>query len=238
MPERINRARRSAVFIDLDLLDYRKALDFQLETLHSKMNQPLLEDRIFFVEHPSVFTLGKRGGLENLGVSRNFLREKNIDLVQTDRGGNITYHGPGQAVLYPIVDLERNRLGVKEYVHGLEEIMKQTALAFNIPADRNPKNHGMWVENAKIGSVGISIKRGISIHGLAMNITPDLEPFSWIHPCGLSDISITSIEKELVKSGSSCGPDTDTLSMDQIKTAFIQHFSTVFDYSIRKKETS
>ncbi|MCK5836891.1 MAG: lipoyl(octanoyl) transferase LipB [Desulfobacula sp.] len=233
MPERINRARRSAVFVDLDLLDYRRALELQLETLHSKMNQPLLEDRIFFVEHPSVFTLGKRGGLENLSVSRNFLRGKNIDLVQTNRGGNITYHGPGQAVLYPIVDLERNRLGVKEFVHGLEEIMKQTALAFNIPADRNTKNHGMWVGNAKIGSVGISIKRGISIHGLAMNINPDLEPFSWINPCGLRNISITSIEKEWGKSGSRYGSNTDPPSMAQIKTAFVKYFSTVFDYSIR-----
>ncbi|MBU1341778.1 MAG: lipoyl(octanoyl) transferase LipB [Proteobacteria bacterium] len=233
MPERINPSRRSAVFMDLDLLDYRRALDLQVQTLHAKMDQSLVEDRILFVEHPSVFTLGKRGGEENLSVSRKFLNSKNIDVVQTDRGGNITYHGPGQAVLYPIVDLEKNRIGVKEFVYGLEEIMKKTALAYGIDADRNPKNHGIWVENSKIGSVGISVKKGISFHGLALNIYPDLEPFSWINPCGLTNVSITSIKKEIQKfKSTTCVPKSATLSMDLIKKAFITHFSSIFNYSI------
>ena len=228
MPERIIPKKRSAVFVDLGLLDYSSALDLQIKILHSKIHTPSLEDQILFVEHPSVFTLGKRGGQENLVVSQAFLNSKNIALVQTDRGGNITYHGPGQAVMYPIIDLEQHRMGVKDFVHGLEEIMKQTATDFKVPADRNPKNHGIWVGNAKLGSVGISIKRGISIHGIAMNITPDLEPFSWINPCGLSDISITSLEKEMAR----FGPTKDPVSMDQIKKAFVKYFSSVFNYSI------
>jgi len=234
MPERLNKPKRSAVFMDLGLLEYKRALDQQIQTLQSKIDQPLLEDRILFVEHPSVFTLGKRGGEENLGVSKKFLNSKKIDLVQTNRGGDITYHGPGQAVLYPIVDLEKNKIGVKDFVHGLEEIMKRTAMDFNIDADRNPKNHGMWVKNSKIGSVGISIRRGISFHGLAMNINPDLEPFSWINPCGLTDISITSIEKEIKKNNADNSDLSDyDISTNQIKKAFINHFSSVFDYSIK-----
>ncbi|CCK80259.1 lipoyl(octanoyl) transferase LipB [Desulfobacula toluolica] len=252
MPERINSSKRSAVFTDLGLMDYNRALDLQIKTLESKVDNHLIEDRIFFVEHPCVFTLGKRGGEENLTVSRKFLTLKNIDVVQTDRGGNITYHGPGQAVMYPVIDLEKNKIGVKDFVHGLEEIMKLTAMEFNIAADRNPRNHGIWVGNSKIGSVGLSVKKGICFHGLAMNINTDLEPFSWINPCGLTNVSMTSIKKEMDMSntrlgessnnssnkkngtilGTSPGKNHDDISMDRIKKAFVKYFSFVFDYSI------
>ena len=236
MSERINFPKRSAVFIDLGLLEYKRALDLQVQTRDSKINHPLLEDKIFFVEHPSVFTLGKRGGEENLSVSKEFLSNKNIDVVLTDRGGNITYHGPGQAVMYPVVDLEKNKIKVREFVYGLEEIMKLTALDFNIDAGRNKKNHGIWVGNSKIGSVGISIKKGISIHGLAMNINLDLDPFSWINPCGLTNVSMTSIEKEMEKSmrDNPHGLSLHKVKMGWIKKAFIKYFSSVFNYSIIK----
>jgi len=230
MPERVNKQKRSCVFIDLNILEYKRALDLQIQTLNAKIDKSLLEDQIFFVEHPSVFTLGKRGGEENLSVSRDFLNSKDIDVVQTNRGGNITYHGLGQAVMYPIVDLEKNKIGVKDFVHGLEEIMKQTAADFGIDANRDERNHGLWVKNSKIGSVGISIKKGISFHGLAMNINPDLEPFSWINPCGLTNVSMTSVEKEMTKSESGLNSTDNTISMEQIKTAFIKHFSSVFNY--------
>ncbi|OGR55995.1 MAG: lipoyl(octanoyl) transferase [Desulfobacula sp. RIFOXYB2_FULL_45_6] len=227
MPEGVSLSKRSAVFIDLGLMEYKKALALQAKTLESKINRMISEDYIFFVEHPPVFTLGKRGGEENLTVSREFLKSKKIDVIQTDRGGNITFHGPGQAVLYPIVDLENKRIGVKDFVFGLEEIMKQTLLDFGINADRKSLNHGIWVGDAKIGSVGISIKKGISIHGLAMNIYPDLEPFSWINPCGLTNISMTSIEKEIKKRSTSA-----ELPMKKIKESFIKHFSSLLNYDI------
>jgi len=230
MSERVKKKKRSCVFINLDFLEYKRALDLQIQILNAKIDNGLVEDQIFFVEHPSVFTLGKRGGKENLSVSKKFLNDKNIDLVQTDRGGNITYHGPGQAVMYPIVDLEKNKIGVKEFVYGLEEIMKQTAADFGIDANRDKRNHGIWVKNSKIGSVGISIKKGISFHGLAMNINPDLKPFSWINPCGLANVSMTSIEKEIAKSELGVNSKDYVISMDKIKTGFIKHFSSVFDY--------
>ena len=150
MSERLNPKKRSCVFIDLNILEYKRALDLQIQTLTAKIDKDLVEDQIFLVEHPSVFTLGKRGGEENLSVSKEFLNAKGIDVVQTDRGGNITYHGPGQAVMYPIVDLEKNKIGVKDFVHGLEEIMKRTAADFGIDADRDERNHGIWVKNSKM----------------------------------------------------------------------------------------
>ena len=205
-------------------MEYRRALAVQTSAMQEKIDNPDAEDRIFFAQHPPVFTLGKRGGEENLIVSKEFLAEKHIDLVNTDRGGNITYHGPGQAILYPVIDLEKNKIGVKDFVLGLEEIMRLTAQDFNIQAERNELNHGIWIGPSKLGSVGIFVKKGISIHGLAMNINIDLEPFAWINPCGLASVSMTSLEKELKKQG-----DHNSISMTIIKNSFMQHFSKVFD---------
>jgi len=158
---------RFAVFEDLGLRDYVPVLDIQTTARDALIRNSGLSDRVLFVQHPAVYTLGKRGGRENLVVSEQFLAERGIDIVQTARGGNITFHGPGQAVLYPIINLERSRIGVADFVNGLEEIMMRTALKFGVAAGRDPKNHGLWVEDKKIGSVGISIKKGVSIHGLA-----------------------------------------------------------------------
>ncbi len=228
MPEGIKSAQRTCVFQDLGILEYRKTLDLQESTRSAKVEDPLLPDRVFFVQHPPVFTLGKRGGLENLVVSKAFLDEKGVQTVQTDRGGNITYHGPGQAVLYPIVDLERARIGVADFVFGLEELMLRTVGDFGIDAKRDAKNHGLWVQNRKIGSVGLSIKHGISIHGLALNFTLDLTPFTWANPCGMSDVSMTSVATELREQGS----PIEDLSMDQVIQKFQTNFCEIFNFNL------
>ncbi|MCF6247010.1 MAG: lipoyl(octanoyl) transferase LipB [Desulfobacula sp.] len=240
MPAGINNLKRSAVFIDLKTMDYGRALSLQAQTVQSKIKDQYIADHIFFVEHPCVFTLGKRGGKENLIVSNDFLTSKQIDIIRTDRGGNITYHGPGQAVLYPIVDLEKNKIGVKDFVHGLEEIMKLTALDFGVKADRDQRNHGLWVGDSKLGSVGISIKKGVSFHGLAMNIFPDLTPFSWINPCGLSNVTMTSIKKERSPYTQKKDPceSTNNFSMAIVKQKFLTHFSSIFNFTIVEKNKS
>jgi lipoate-protein ligase B len=237
MPEGITsdiapKVRRSCLFTNLNRQDYQTTLDLQLSTLAAKINTPQTPDHLFFVEHPRVFTLGRRGGQENLMVSKEFLLSQGIQIIQTDRGGNITYHGPGQAVLYPVMDLSRAKIGVADFVYGLEEIMKRTISDFGISADRDPKNHGLWVGRKKIGSVGIAIKRGISIHGLALNVCPDLTPFSWINPCGLENVAMTSAAMEKAM-------DTHTKNkqrklMDRVCHLFCQHFSTLFNTTIRK----
>jgi lipoyl(octanoyl) transferase len=225
------KRNRQAVWINLGLMEYRRALAVQTSAMQEKIDNPDAEDRIFFAQHPPVFTLGKRGGEENLIVSKELLAKKKIQIVQTDRGGNITYHAPGQAILYPVINLEKNKIGVKDFVWGLEEIMRLTAQDFNIQAERNQKNHGIWIGPSKLGSVGIFVKKGISIHGLAMNINIDLEPFNWIHPCGLAHVSMTSLEKELTKQGN----HASTISMTTIKISFTEHFSYVFDYRLPHK---
>ncbi len=189
---------KAPLVFDLGLIEYKKAFDFQKKIVSVKIRQRNIPDIILILEHPAVFTLGKRGGRENLVVTDKFLKAKNIPVVQTERGGNITFHGLGQLVLYPVIDLERAKKGVADFVNELEEIMIQTSAKLGVKAERNKKNHGVWVKNAKIGSIGLSIKRGICFHGLAFNVNMDLEPFSWINPCGMSDISMTSIKKELL----------------------------------------
>ena len=227
MSERIIAHKRTAVFTDLGLMEYGSALNRQLRSVASRMADPNGDDTIFFVEHPRVFTLGRRGGAENLVVSKDFLKQQGVDIVKTDRGGNITYHGPGQAVLYPIVDLKKNKIAVKEFVHGLEEIMKRTANDYGVSADRDERNHGLWVKNAKIGSVGISIKKGVSFHGLAMNIHNDLMPFSWINPCGLANVAMTSVANEVSNEWTS--------AMAEVKIKMVHHFANIFGFKVKTK---
>ncbi len=228
--DRKSKVRRSCMFSNLNTLDYKETLDLQLTTLAAKIQIPASPDHLFFVEHPGVFTLGRRGGQENLMVSEEFLLSQGIQIIQTDRGGNITFHGPGQAVLYPVINLTRAKIGVADFVHGLEEIMKLTVLDFGIAADRDPQNHGLWVGRKKIGSVGISIKRGISIHGLALNVCPDLTPFSWINPCGLENVAMTSVAME--RGIDTRNKNKKTELMDRVCQLCCHHFSTIFDITI------
>lgn len=219
---------RCAAFEDLGIRDYVPVLDLQISAREEMIQDPVLGDRVLFVQHPAVYTLGKRGGRENLVVSERFLAEKGIEIIQTARGGNITFHGPGQAVLYPIINLERSRIGVADFVHGLEEIMLRTARQFGVEARRDPQNHGLWVEGKKIGSVGISVKKGISIHGLALNVCPDMTPFTWINPCGLQNLSMTSLEQE-----NQNPPFDPNASMERVKNLFFKFFCEIFNFNTR-----
>lgn len=156
-------------------------------------------DVALIVEHQPVFTLGRRGGMGNLKVSSAFLDRMGVSLFHVERGGDITYHGPGQLVLYPIVNLPGARLKVVDYVEALEEVMIRTAEDFGVKAQRSTQNRGVWVGTKKLGSVGIAVRRGISFHGLALNVNVDLTPFSWIHPCGLQGVQMTSLALEGAK---------------------------------------
>lgn len=230
MFERIKKSLQTAVFTDLGLLDYQKALDLQKQLVQGKVDGTIIEDHILLVEHPSVFTLGRRGGMENLIKDESFLKQKKISIIQTRRGGNITYHGPGQIVVYPVFDLRRHSIGVKDFVYKLEEIMKQTCLDVGITTNRDIKNNGLWLRNAKIGSVGLAIVHDISMHGFALNIALDLEPFSWINPCGLNDVAVTSIQNEFIKQGW----NIQDLSKVNIKKSIANHFSTLFNLKLIK----
>jgi lipoyl(octanoyl) transferase len=184
----------------LGQIAYPDAWDLQLRLVEARQANRLERDTVLLLEHPPVFTLGKRGGRESLLVSEEMLAQRGIPIVQVERGGNITYHGPGQLVVYPIVHLAGLGIGVVDMVGRLEEIMIRTCRDFGVEAGRNALNRGTWVGMKKIGSIGIAVRRGVSFHGLALNVSPDLQPFCFIQPCGLQGIGVTSIAQE---SGSS-----------------------------------
>jgi lipoyl(octanoyl) transferase len=212
------RPLAAGAFCDLGLQGYALVHALQVDLAARRKTTAMATDCFLAVEHPPVFTLGRRGGREHLGVSESFLTSRNIQLVPIERGGEITYHGPGQQVLYPIINLRQARLSVTDYVHRLEELMLRVAADFGVTANRDPRNHGVWVGNNKLGSIGIAIRHGIAFHGLALNVNLDLEPFSWINPCGLRHIGMTSLARER---GSDC-------AMDQIKTRMQQHLAALF----------
>ncbi len=188
--------RKAVGIVDLGLIDYAAAYALQLALVEKRRKGQAAEDLFLITEHPSTFTLGRRGGRENLMVTEEFLAARQIPLVHIERGGDITFHGPGQLVLYPILHLRQAGLSVAEYVSCLEEVMISLAAASGVVAGRDPRNHGVWVGDRKLGSVGIAIRHGIAFHGLALNVNLDLIPFSWVNPCGLTGVRITTLSQE------------------------------------------
>jgi lipoate-protein ligase B len=191
------QAEKIWLCVEQPVLDYDDAWRLQVALVDARKAGIVNADLLLLLEHPPVFTLGRRGGRENLTVSESFLEQSGIPVFHVERGGNITFHGPGQLVGYGIVDLHAAKLTVTAYVTGLEEIMIRTAAHWGVIAGRNPINRGVWVGNSKLGSIGIAVRRGITFHGFAFNVNTLLEPFSWINPCGLKGIGVTSLEREL-----------------------------------------
>ena len=181
---------------DLPLMPYKTVWQDQLRLVRAKREGRLTQDVLILVEHQPVFTLGRHATKDHLLVSLDFIRQQGIELYQIERGGDVTYHCPGQLVAYPILDLRGKGMGIKELVFALEEAMISTALNFGVLANRDPQNRGVWVGDKKIGSIGLALSRGITFHGLAFNIQACLRPFSWINPCGLSNIKMTSLAME------------------------------------------
>jgi lipoyl(octanoyl) transferase len=188
-----------AYLIDLGRMNYTHAHQFQVECVQWRLAERGRPDIFLVVEHPPVFTLGSRGGRESLTVSEDFIRNRGVDIVQTERGGDITYHGPGQLVVYPIVHLRESKLTVRSFVDKLEEVMIACSGDFGVEAGRDDRNRGIWVGNNKIGSIGIRVRHGVTFHGLALNVDLDFEHFGWIQPCGLSGVGVTSLTRESEK---------------------------------------
>ena len=184
--------------IDLGQLAYREAWDIQEQT-HAQVLAGD-QERLLLVEHPPVITLGRRPGIsQNLIASGERLAKLGVEVVQSDRGGDITFHGPGQIVAYPIIRLIDHRLSVGAYVHTLERIVVETLAGFGISAQTDRSAVGVWAPHdarlEKICALGVRIKRGVSVHGIALNVTTDLSWFDLIVPCGLTGRAVTSMQR-------------------------------------------
>lgn len=206
---------------DLGTRRYREVFEFQEEFRARVLADPA-QSRLFVVEHPPTYTLGRGENGENLGRAATWFQEQGFDVVDTNRGGKITYHGPGQLVAYPVVDLRVLQIGVKDYVAGLERTMIETLAQFGIEGRAKEGWIGAWVEHPslgwmKIGSIGIHVRKHVSIHGLALNVTTDLSHFDAITPCGIPDVRMTSI-RDLGA----------TATLRDVVPVFVKAFSRVF----------
>ncbi|HUH34527.1 MAG TPA: lipoyl(octanoyl) transferase LipB [Moheibacter sp.] len=192
-----------------------------------KAGDPKLEmthNHLFFVEHPHVYTLGRSGHLENLLASQAFLDQIEATFVKTNRGGDITYHGPEQLVGYPVLDLENFKSDIHWYMRNLEEIIIRTLADFGLASERSKGETGVWLDVGKssarkICAMGVKASRWVTIHGFALNVNPDMRYFDYIVPCGIQDKAVTSMEIEL----------GEKVSMDRVKKSVLKHFEAVFE---------
>ena len=209
---------------DLKTMDYEACLKLQ-HAVHGARVEGLLPDTLLLVEHPHVLTFGRRAHEENVLVPESALRQQGITCVHIERGGDVTYHGPGQLVAYPIFALRKSGIGVLDFMENLETIMIQVLKDYGIKGERNKRNRGVWVESKKVGFVGIAVQKGISFHGLALNISPDLKFFQLINPCGLKEVQITSMADILKRE----------VSLSDIKARVVFHFQKIFDMTLNQQ---
>ena len=181
-------------------------------------------ETLFLLEHTDVITVGRNAGLGELLVSEGFLLQRGVALRVTDRGGKLTFHGPGQLVAYPVLDLSRGRRDVRRYVCDLEETLIRTARDFGVTAARSPlpeRKASIWVENDKLAAIGVHLSRWVTTHGAALNVSTDLARFSLFIPCGIADGGVTSLSREI--------SNKPPPALPEVAECFVSHFLNVFD---------
>ncbi|MFA6403760.1 MAG: lipoyl(octanoyl) transferase LipB [Salinivirgaceae bacterium] len=219
---------KKVVFQDLGTIEYKQAWDYQEErfnkVMQGKLNKTPQPNYLLFCEHPHVFTLGKSGEEENFLINQDFLKQINATYFQTNRGGDITYHGPGQLVGYPILDLEQFGVALKDYIFKLEEAIILTLAEYGIQGNHYKGATGVWLDTdvphktRKICAIGVKASRFVTMHGFALNVNTNLNYFTYINPCGFTDKGVTSMEKEL----------GHTIPFDEIKEKAKKNISKVF----------
>jgi len=203
---------------DLGLRPYAPTLALQ-ESLVERRRRGEIADTLLLVEHLPVYTLGRRAIEAHVLASADELRKMGIEVIRTTRGGEVTYHGPGQLVGYPILDLGAQGRGVAAYVDALEDVIIAALAGFGVAGGKDRRRRGVWVGGEKIAALGVRVSRGISLHGFALNVSTDLTPYRWIVPCGMRDRGVTSLR--------ALGPSA---AMDSVKAAIVDAFMMVFGY--------
>ncbi|MBI1938606.1 MAG: lipoyl(octanoyl) transferase LipB [Ignavibacteriales bacterium] len=210
---------RKLIYSDLGFIDYKQAWDLQKEIFTQRLRGEI-DDTLFLLEHPHTYTLGKVADKENLLSNDDQLKELGISVYEIDRGGDITYHGPGQIVGYPIINLSEWKEDTHEYLRGLEEVIMKTCAEYGLQTERNSKYTGVWIGKRKIAAIGIKVSRWITMHGFAFNISTDLNFFGGIVPCGIRDKDVTSLKRELGKE----------IDINEVKNKVRENFKIVFGY--------
>ena len=206
--------------LNLGEMDYQEALDLQFKLLEKRQND-IIDDTLLIVEHPHVITLGRNAKRENVLFSDDYLHEHGVAIMEIKRGGDVTYHGPGQIVGYPIVNIKEQNLGVKDFVDQVEQVIIDLLLdKYDIRAARDDINNGVWVDGEKITAVGFAVKKWVTMHGFALNVNTDLSKFNLIVPCGIESRTVTTMEK--IKK--------EKMDIEKVKTDLIECFIRDFKY--------
>jgi lipoyl(octanoyl) transferase len=213
---------RECVVEDLGRMSYGEAFEIQ-SRIAADRKQGRGIDYLLFVEHPHVITVGRNGHPENLLAPEETLRRAGIELYESDRGGDVTYHGPGQIVAYPIMDLRAWKRDVSAFVRAIEQVLIDTLADFGIEAKRIVGMTGVWTEQGKIAAIGVHLSRWVSTHGWALNVSTDLRYFEYIVPCGLTK-PVTSMR--------ALGVHAD---IEEVKTVLTRHFGEVFDFEMQRE---
>ncbi len=211
----------------LGLVDYAAALELQRERV-AQRKVDAIPDTLLLLEHPHVYTLGRNACGENILVPEEFLASRGAQVFHTDRGGDVTYHGPGQLVGYPILDLTRHRRDISWYMRSLEEVFIRTARDYGIEAGRSAGAAGVWVGNDKLAAMGVHLSRWVTSHGFALNVSTDLRYFEWIVPCGLQGKGVTSLAKLL----------GHPVEMEDAAAHVVEHFGEVFGVEVVESQKS
>ena len=211
----------------LGRVDYADGLRLQRERSAAR-KADLIPDTLLLLEHPHVYTLGRNAKKENILLSVEQLVMRGVQVFEIDRGGDVTYHGPGQLVGYPILDLAQHRRDIAWYMRSLEEVLIRVARDYGIEAGRLSGAPGVWVGNDKLAAMGVHISRWVTSHGFAFNVNTDLRYFDWIVPCGLRDKGVTSLQKLLGV----------PVAMDGVKEKVILHFGRVFELEMAEEVES
>ena len=215
----MNTEPRKLVYCDLSLIDYKEAWDLQ-KSVHQLRVENKIDDVLFLLEHPHTYTLGKIADKENLVGDKNYLSDNKISVYEIDRGGDVTYHGPGQIVGYPIISLTNWKQDTHKYLRAIEEVIIKVCSEYGLAGSRVDKYTGVWIEDSKICAIGIKVSRWITMHGFAFNVNTDLDLFKGIVPCGISDKDVTSLNRELKKE----------IALYNVKEKIIHHFMSEFGY--------
>jgi lipoyl(octanoyl) transferase len=213
--------RRAIEIVRLGRIRYADAMALMDARVKARLEKSV-PDALFLLEHGPVLTMGRRANEQNIKMPREYLAQKGVEVFETGRGGDVTYHGPGQIVGYPVLDLKPDRCDVRRYVADLEEVMIRAAAAYGITAGRVAGLIGAWVDSArKVGAIGVRISHWVTSHGFALNVATDLSAFDLIVPCGIKDKGVTSISKEAKREV------TVDEAMDVVEAKFLEVFDAV-----------
>jgi lipoate-protein ligase B len=217
-------ADRELLVLNLGERSYAEVLAFQRDAAARRITGEIDQDLLILVEHPPVVTLGRKKADNKLPVTEDFLRSRGIELFEVERGGGVTFHGPGQLVGYPIFDLQRHKLDLHWYLRQVEEGLIRTLGAYDIPGERNTGFTGVWTGGRKIASIGVHARTWVTWHGFALNVTTDLSYFNLMTPCGIDGVVMTSMSREQPERA---------LTLDDVADETTRQFGALFELTPR-----